>query len=167
MNVFGQALAAAALGACLAAGCTPVQASLYDCDQVTLDGDAVNFLSRTAIETLQLRLTANGFNPGPVDGAWGRKTSQAITEYFSAKGLGGEDFNLEAAFRDLLGDGNTLDLAAWTRRHPGTGTDHAASDPLSDEISAFYQGKDIVIHKNADNDPDGWASHAAACKGAT
>ncbi|MEM6663060.1 MAG: TIGR02594 family protein [Pseudomonadota bacterium] len=39
------------------------------------------------IEWAQRRLIAHGFNPGVVDGAWGRNTRRAVIEFQGAKGL--------------------------------------------------------------------------------
>ncbi|MEW6441217.1 MAG: peptidoglycan-binding domain-containing protein [bacterium] len=52
----------------------------------TGQGEAAG-LSSSTVRQLQQELQTKGYNPGPIDGQWGPKTSQALTEFQRSEGL--------------------------------------------------------------------------------
>ncbi|MCP3869485.1 MAG: trypsin-like serine protease [Gammaproteobacteria bacterium] len=50
-------------------------------------GGSTANLTRSVVKEIQLRLTALGYKPGPIDGYAGRKTASAVKAYQTAEGL--------------------------------------------------------------------------------
>ncbi|MEM7519857.1 MAG: peptidoglycan-binding domain-containing protein [Pseudomonadota bacterium] len=66
---------------------SPVYASLAADDARWYGAEIARDLDRDGIRRLQAALNALGYNAGPVDGSWGRKTREALAAYKAREGL--------------------------------------------------------------------------------
>ena len=60
--------------------------------------------SYNLVKAAQTQLTIQGFNPGPIDGAWGRKTKFAVWRFQEHHGLKETEELDEATLQALFGD---------------------------------------------------------------
>ena len=51
--------------------------------------------SNTTVKEIQKALKANGYNPGPLDGIYGRQTSQAVTAFQKANNMASGQLTFE------------------------------------------------------------------------
>ncbi len=58
-------------------------------------------LTRAQVRTVQLRLRAAGFDPGPTDGVMGPKTKAALKKYQGARGISGNGALDEKTLKSL------------------------------------------------------------------
>ncbi|MCL2924915.1 MAG: peptidoglycan-binding protein [Trichodesmium sp. MAG_R04] len=61
---------------------TPKQNQLVEVEKILAKGDR-----GSKVKTLQISLRTMGFNPGPIDGIFGMKTTRALKEFQKSKGI--------------------------------------------------------------------------------